>query len=164
LTSRRHRRGYYLHTTEVPLVLRETFNPVEFHNNLSHPSKVLIRYQKCTDMETASMFYITNSCNIVYVKKLHQIRVITIVNRDLRLNNRDIKISPGFCYLGSVVSKDVGARMVVNVGIQKAWGSFSKLRKVWLFTSIRKDTNIRIFNACMKSVLFYGCETWLVTS
>jgi hypothetical protein len=26
-----------------------------------------------------------------------------------------------------------------------------------------KDTKIRIFNACVKSVLLYGCETWLVT-
>jgi len=25
------------------------------------------------------------------------------------------------------------------------------------------DTKIRIFNACVKSVLLYGCETWLVT-
>jgi len=27
----------------------------------------------------------------------------------------------------------------------------------------RKDTKIRIFNACLKSVLLYGYETWLVT-
>ena len=25
------------------------------------------------------------------------------------------------------------------------------------------DTKIRIFNTCVKSVLLYGCETWLVT-
>ena len=29
----------------------------------------------------------------------------------------------------------------------------SKLRKVWLSTSIRKDTKIKILNACVKSVL-----------
>ena len=44
--------------------------------------------------------------------------------------------------------------------IQKARGSFSKLRRVWLSKSLRKDTKIRIFNACVKSVLLYGCETW----
>ena len=48
--------------------------------------------------------------------------------------------------------------------IQKARGSFSKLRKVWLSTLIQKDTKIKIFNACVKSVLLYRCETWLVTS
>jgi len=82
----------------------------------------------------------------------------------LRLNGEDIKRSSDFCYPGRVVAEDGGASTGVNVRIQKARGSFSKLRKVWLSTSIRKDTKIRIFNACVKSVLLYGCETWLVTS
>jgi len=47
---------------------------------------------------------------------------------------------------------------------KKARGSFSKLRKVWLNKSLRKDTKIKIFSACVKSVLLYGCETWLVTN
>jgi hypothetical protein len=62
------------------------------------------------------------------------------------------------------VSEDDGAMTDVNVRIQKATGSFSKLRKAWLSTSIRMDTKIRDFNACLKSVFLYGCETWLVTS
>jgi len=66
--------------------------------------------------------------------------------------------------LGSVVAEDGGASTDVNVRIQKARGSFSKLRKARLSTSIRKDAKIKIFNACVKSVLLYGCETWLVTS
>jgi hypothetical protein len=80
------------------------------------------------------------------------------------LNGEEIKKSPDFCYLGSVVAEDGGARSDVNVRIQKVRGSFSKLRKVWLSTSIRKETKIKIFSACVKSVLLYGCETWLVTS
>jgi hypothetical protein len=61
--------------------------------------------------------------------------------------------------VGSVVAEDGGASTDVNVRIQKARGLFSKLRKVWLSTSIRKDTKIRIFNACrVKSVLLYECE------
>ena len=34
---------------------------------------------------------------------------------------------------------------------------------MWLSKSLRKDAEIRMFNACVKSVLLYGCETWLVT-
>ena len=66
--------------------------------------------------------------------------------------------------MGSIVAGNGGSSREVNVRIQKARGSFSKLRKVWLSKSLRKDTNIRIFNACVKSVLLYGCETWLVTN
>jgi len=51
-----------------------------------------------------------------------------------------------------------------NARIQKARVSFYKLRRVWLSKSLQKDTKIRIFNACVKSVLLYGCETWLVTN
>jgi hypothetical protein len=60
----------------------------------------------------------------------------TTVNKELRLNGEDIKRSPDFCYLGSVVAEDGGAKTDVNVRIQKARGSFCKLRKVWLSTSV----------------------------
>jgi hypothetical protein len=63
-----------------------------------------------------------------------------------------------------MVAEDGGASTYVNVRMHKARGSFSKLRKVWLSTSIRKETKIKIFNACVNLVLLYGCETWLVTS
>jgi hypothetical protein len=43
-------------------------------------------------------------------------------------------------------------------------GNVSIQTKLWLSTAIQKDTKIRIFNASVKSVLLYGCETWLVTS
>jgi len=65
--------------------------------------------------------------------------------------------------LGSIVAKDGGTSKEVNARIQKARGSFSKLRSVWLSKTLRKGTKIRIFNARVKSVLLYGCETWLVT-
>ena len=96
--------------------------------------------------------------------KTEEISVSTTTNRKLRLNGEGIKRSSDFCYLGSVVAEDGGARADINVRIQKGRGSFSKLRKVRLSTSIRKDTKIRIFNTYVKSVLLYGCETWLVTS
>ena len=73
-------------------------------------------------------------------------------------------ISSDFCYLGSIVTENGGTSREVNARIQKARGSFFKLRRVWLSKSLRKDTKIRIFNACVKSVLLYGRETWLVTN
>ena len=88
----------------------------------------------------------------------------TSVNQGLRLNREDIKRSSEFCYFGSIVAENEGTSREDNVRIQKARGSFCKLRKVWLSKSLRKDTKNRIFNACVKSVLLYGCETWLVTN
>ena len=95
--------------------------------------------------------------------KTEEIRVNTIVKQRLRLNGEDIKRSSDFYYLGSIVTENGRTSREVNVRIQKARGSFSNLRSVWLSKSIRKGTKIRIFNACVKSVLLYGCETSLVT-
>jgi hypothetical protein len=96
--------------------------------------------------------------------KTEEIRVDIIINRVLKLNGEEIKNSSDFCYLGSMVAEYGGASTDVNVRTQKARGPFSKLRKVWLSTSIRKETKMKIFYACVKSVLLYGCETWLVAS
>jgi len=90
-------------------------------------------------------------------------RVNTIVKQRIRLNGKDIKKSSDFCYLCSIVAEDGGTSKEVNVRIQKARRSFSKLRSVWPSKSQRKGTKIRIFNAYVKSLLLYGCETWLVT-
>jgi hypothetical protein len=62
------------------------------------------------------------------------------------------------------VSEDGGAAKDIDIRIQKARGAFSRLRKIWQSSFIHKDMKIKIFNACVKSVLLYGCQTWLVTS
>jgi hypothetical protein len=51
----------------------------------------------------------------------------------------------------------------VETRIQKARGAFTRLRKQWLAHYINKDTKIELFNVYVKSVLLYGCQTWLVT-
>jgi hypothetical protein len=41
--------------------------------------------------------------------------------------------------------------------------AFTKLRKIWLTQNVNKDTKIKLFDVYVKSVLLYGCQTWLVT-
>jgi len=65
------------------------------------------------------------------ISQTEEIQVNTIVNQGLRLNGEDIKRSSDICYLGSIVAE--------NARIQKARGSFSKLRRVWLLKSLRRD-------------------------
>jgi hypothetical protein len=49
--------------------------------------------------------------------KTEEIHVNTTVNQELRLNGEDIKRSSDFCYLGSVVAEDNGARTDGSVRI-----------------------------------------------
>ena len=62
--------------------------------------------------------------------KTKEICVNTTVNQRLRLNEEDIKRSSDFCYLGSIVAENRGTSREVSARIQKARGSFSKLRRV----------------------------------
>jgi len=82
---------------------------------------------------------------VINYLKTEEIRVNTTVNQGLRLNGEDIKRSPDVCYLGSIVAENGGTSKEVNWRIQKAKGSFCKLRKVWLNKSLRKDIKIKIF-------------------
>jgi hypothetical protein len=59
--------------------------------------------------------------------------------------------------LGSIVAENGGTSREVNARIQKARGSFSKLRRVWLSKSLRKDTKIRIFNVEVQWNNIKGC-------
>jgi hypothetical protein len=72
----------------------------------------------------------------INASKREEIRVNTTVNQGLRLNGDDIKRSSDFRYLGSIVAENGGTGREVKARIQKAWGSFSKLRRVWLSKSL----------------------------
>jgi hypothetical protein len=101
---------------------------------------------------------------VINIKKTEEIRVNARNNRPLHIGNETINRVDHFTYLGSNISADGGALKDVNMRIHKARGAFAKLSNVWKSTSITKHLKMKIFNACVKSVLLYGCETWLVTN
>jgi hypothetical protein len=79
------------------------------------------------------------------------------------LANKAITRIRDFTYLESNVSEDGGTYKDVETRIQKARGAFTRLRKIWIAHYVNKDIKIKQFNVYVKSVLLYGCQTWLVT-
>jgi len=153
--------------------LQESLEDMEYADDVclvSHKYEHILVQRKMDDLwkesKKAGLKINSSKTEEIRVNTTVKVKVCvnTIVNQGLRLNGEDIKRSSDFCYLGSTVSENGGTSKEVNARIQKARESFSKLRKAWLSKSLRKDTKIRIFNACVKSVLLYGCETWLVTN
>jgi hypothetical protein len=84
------------------------------------------------------------------------------INNTIILENQAIRKVADFTYLCSNVSEDGEAIKDVNMRIQKARVAFFWLWEIWKSTHIHKSTKIKIFNSCVKSVLLYGCEAWLV--
>jgi hypothetical protein len=91
-------------------------------------------------------------------------RITNKSNNDIILEKETTRKVADFTYLSSNVSEDGGAIKDENIRIQKARAAFPGSRKIWQSTHIHKSIKIKIFNLCVKSVLLYGCETWLVST
>jgi hypothetical protein len=69
-----------------------------------------------------------------------------------------------FLYLGSKIDENGGTLLGIQQRINKARDAFSRLKNIWSASNINLQLKIKLFNACVKSVLLYGCETWFVTN
>ena len=90
-------------------------------------------------------------------------KINTTTETPIAINEKEIKESEHFVYLGSVVDKQEGTDRDVNTRIGKARTAFMMLKNIWNSTQIKKTTKLRIFNSNVKTVLLYGCETWRTT-
>ena len=64
-----------------------------------------------------------------------------------------------FKYLGSWIADSARD---INTRKAKAWVACHKLKKIWN-SNLKDELKIRLFVACVESVLLYGCETWTLT-
>ncbi len=80
-----------------------------------------------------------------------------------RIGEEVIERVDDFLYLGSKIGENGGTILDVQQRVNKARGAFSRLKNVWRANSINLHFKIKLFNACVKSVLLYGCEIWFVT-
>jgi hypothetical protein len=115
---------------------RDSFREIA-RNNFAFPN-YLNMYRKLDDLWKQSK----KAGLTINSSKTEEIRVNTTVNQGLRLNGEDIKRLSDFCYLGSIVTENGGTSKEINTRIQKARGSFSKLKKVWLSKLLRKDKKL----------------------
>jgi hypothetical protein len=81
----------------------------------------------------------------------------------IQIDGNIIENVENFTYVGSNVSIDGGAAKDVNLRIQKARDVFARMSNIWRDNYLSIKTKLRIYNACVESVLSYGCETWYVT-
>ena len=75
-----------------------------------------------------------------------------------------IKFTQGFKYLGSQISQHGGCEEDIQNRIDAARKAFWRLTSsVWDVRQISLQNNIRVYRACVLSVLLYGAETWTTT-
>ena len=78
----------------------------------------------------------------------------------LELDGIPLEVVDCFTYLGSCISSDCSVSNEVNARIRKARITFANLRHLWRQKSLSLSLKARVYQATVRAVLLYGCETW----
>ena len=70
-----------------------------------------------------------------------------------------LKLVVKFIYLGSNISS---TESDVNIYLEKAWTAISRLLIIWKF-DLSKKIKWDLFQTLARSILVYGCTTWMLT-
>lgn len=76
------------------------------------------------------------------------------------VNEQLISEVNNFEYLGSIIRTNGGTKERES-RLRKAKGTYAMLCKVCGSNTISDATQLSIFDACIKSILLYGYETWV---
>ena len=95
--------------------------------------------------------------------KTKSMRINARTQTPLKIGNEDMEDVVQFVYLGSVMTVSGDSDQDVKVRIGKAWGAYNKLKPIWNSKQLSTKTKVRVYRACVISVLLYGCESWGMT-
>ena len=69
-----------------------------------------------------------------------------------------------FCYLGDTIDGNGGASAAITTRIQSGWKKFNELAPFLTSRAPSLTMKGRVYNACVRSCLLYGSETWPMTA
>ena len=84
------------------------------------------------------------------------------LNTPLTIQGEALEVVERFTYLGSCISSDCSVTDEVNARICKARVAFANLRHLWRQSGVSLNLKGRVYQATVRAVLLYGCETWPV--
>ena len=78
----------------------------------------------------------------------------------LTINGEQLEIVSKFVYLGSCISAGGSVEDEITLRIAKARLAFTNLKHLWRRRDISLALKGRVYNASVRAVLLYGCESW----
>ena len=145
----------------VQWTLMETLEDLDFADD------IVLMSHRLKDIQDKTNDLVKESKKVglkVNIAKTKELRINNNSAEPIKINDEIVETVTNFTYLGSNVSKDGGCQKDVELRINKARCTFGRLRNVWRANNMELRLKLKIFNACVKSVLLYGCETWFVTN
>ncbi|XP_057298413.1 uncharacterized protein LOC130629284 [Hydractinia symbiolongicarpus] len=77
-------------------------------------------------------------------------------------NSGSLEIVENFCYLGDMLGSEGGIGRSVTCRIGSAWKKFRELLPLLTSRVLSIEVKGRLYEACVRSVMLYGSETWAV--
>ena len=84
-------------------------------------------------------------------------------NLQFTANNMTLTVAETVTYLGCSLNKDWDHSQEIKCRIEKARGTFSKMRNILCNLSLRIHTRIRVLRCYVLSTLLYGAEAWTLS-
>ncbi len=69
-----------------------------------------------------------------------------------------------FCYLGDVLDYEAGVGRAVRVRVAATWGTWQEISNLLVNHNIGLRSRGRLYEACVRSAILYGAETWAMTN
>ena len=83
---------------------------------------------------------------------------------NLSLDGELLDVVTSFTYLGSCITNDGSMDKEISARISKARSAYAGLKHLWCRKDVSLGVKGRVYNASVRSVLLYGCETWALRS
>ena len=80
----------------------------------------------------------------------------------IKLMRSDVEKVSKFCYLGDVLESGGGCDAAVKARVRAAWKKWREHGALLVRKQIPLDVRMRVYEACVRSVMLYGCENWAV--
>ena len=71
-----------------------------------------------------------------------------------------LDVESNFCYLGDMLCAGGGCKLSIVTRCSTAWGKFKRLLPILTSKHVSLRTRGKVFNACVRSALLHGSETW----
>ena len=75
-----------------------------------------------------------------------------------------LDVEASFCYLGDMLCAGGGCRLAIITRCCIAWGKFKKLLPILTSKHVSLTTRGRVFDACVRSAMLHGSESWAPTA
>ena len=79
---------------------------------------------------------------------------------NVEVDGTKLEVEASFCYLGDMLCAGGGCGLAIITRCSTAWGKFKKLLPLLTSKHVSLKARGRVFDACVRSALLHGSETW----